>query len=104
MSYKVITCHYICITYQLKVFTFYNMNKQILGQKQDVAKVLQGLRDKTTPLDKELAAEALKVTDVTIWRYLKGEVADLDKGILLAEFLKSRIENRENKLKELSAA
>lgn len=104
MCSNVVTCNYICGANELKVFTFYNMNKQISSQKQDVAKLLQGLRDKTTPLDKELAAEALKVTDVTIWRYLKGEVADLDKGILLAEFLKSRIDNRENKLKELSAA
>lgn len=104
LSYNVITCHYICVTNDLKVISFHNMSKQISSQKDQVAALLQGLKESATASDRRDAGKKYKLSHVTVHRYLNGQVHDLDLGLKLLSFFKEKRDSRQNQIKELSAA
>lgn len=59
------------------------------------ATVLQGLRPLVSSKDREAAEKELKVSPVTIIRYLNGNAKKIDTAAQLIQFFKRRIEERD---------
>lgn len=55
---------------------------------------LKSIKSQVVSDDRKEACELLNVSHVTVMRYLKGEVKNIDLGVKMYEFLNNRIERR----------
>lgn len=62
----------------------------------------QEIKEDITPDDKAAAKEQLKISHVTIHRYIKGDIGDLEKAIVLFDFLFGRIKERVDRIKSIA--
>lgn len=63
-------------------------------QRERCAEKLKALVSYLSPQDRDEAQELFQKTERTIIRYLQGQVANVDFGVKLYEFLKSKVDER----------
>jgi len=71
------------------------------AQRLQIAQALIRLAPDVTSRDKIECAKKLKISKVTIFYYLSGRVTNNDKALSVLEFLKNRIETRQQEILDL---
>lgn len=64
-------------------------------QAERIAVLLQEIKPNVTKGDRDFAAQELKITEVTVSRYLNGTGVDADTAASLLMIFRARIEDRE---------
>jgi hypothetical protein len=67
-------------------------------QQQICAEKLKGISKGVFADDRKAAMVEFDISYVTLWRYLKGDVKNVNLGVSLHTFLNERIENRKELL------
>lgn len=73
------------------------------SQSQRIKDALSIIASDVTADDKTACVKELPITQPTLWRYLNGEIKDLDKAIQILIFFKQRISKREDALQKAVA-
>lgn len=71
------------------------------AQRVQIAQALIRLAPEVTAKDRTECSKKLKLSKVTICYYLSGKVTNNDKALNVLEFLKERIETRQQEIQEL---
>ncbi len=74
------------------------MNK---GQRIQIAQALIRIAPEVTAKDRAACVKKLHVSKVTVCYYLGGKVTNNDKALMVLEFLKDRIANRQQEIHQL---
>ncbi len=68
------------------------------GQRLQLAQALIRIAPEVTAKDRTECCKKLKVSKQTICYYLNGKVTNTDKGLQVLEFLKDKIQNRQQEI------
>lgn len=71
------------------------------AQRLQIAQALLRLAPNVTAEDRTTVCKKFKVSKQTVCYYLNGKVTNNDKALLILEFLKERISNRQKEITQL---
>lgn len=71
------------------------------GQRIQIAQALIRIAPEVTAKDRTECAKRLRLSKITICYYLGGKVTNNDKALQVLEFLKNRIQTRQEEISKL---